>query len=419
MSGIENSLNLVLREKKYTMPKMNEIIETTDFSAKEPALGYYYQIRYSLYLLLKGREKGNNTEISIEKLDDIAIEDINSANLFQTKLHIKSIADLTNSSPDLWKTIRVWSNAIRNGKIDPDKTIFTLVTTARASDKSITNELCKNSEERDNVGILKTLEETIEKSKSDSNKSAYDAFNLLSKPQKEMLVQNMNLLDSSLNMEDVRKKTLNELIFSATDRHLIPFYERLEGWWFNRCIEHLSRNNENIKFMEVRNKIADIRDQFDKKNLPIDIFNISINEVDYDDRRFIKQLKLITIGKETLRNAISDYYRAFEQRSKWVREDLLNPHEEELYETRLHDDWKAKFDLMTDDLNSDSEDELIKEGKNFYKSFYIKSVPQVYIRENVRDGFIIRGSCHMLSDDALSKKKIGWHPDFENLLMRK
>lgn len=394
-------------------------LKTTDFSAKEPALGYYYQIRYSLYLLLKSKEKGNNTEISIEKLDDIAIEDINSTNLFQTKLHIRSIANLTNSSLDLWKTIRVWSSAVRTGKIDPEKTIFTLVTTAKASEKSITYDLCKNSEERDNVRILKTLEETIEKSESDSNKSAYDAFNLLSKPQKEMLVRNMKLLDSSLNIEDVKKKTLNELIFLASDRHLIPFYERLEGWWFNRCIEHLSKNNENIKFTEVRNKIADIRDQFDKENLPIDIFNISINEADYDDRRFIKQLKLVSISKKTLRNAISDYYRAFKQRSKWVREDLLNPHEEELYESRLHDDWKAKFDLMTDDLNSDSEEELIKEGKNFYKSYYVKSVPPVYIRENVRDGFIIRGSCHMLSDDAFSKKKIGWHPDFESLLREK
>ncbi len=398
---------------------MNEV-KTTDFSAKEPALGYYYQIRYSLYLLLKAKEKGNDTEISIEKLDDIAIEDLNSTAIFQTKLHIKSVANLTNSSLDLWKTIRVWSDAVRNGKIDPEKTIFTLVTTAKASDKSITYELCKNPEERNNPRILKTLEETIEKSESESNKSAYDAFNLLSKPQKEMLVRNMRLLDSSLNIEDVKKKTLNELIFSVTDRHLIPFYETLEGWWFNRCIEHLSKNTENIKFREVQIKIDDIRDQFAKDNLPIDLLgDISINEADYDDRRFVKQLKLILIAKKTLGNAISDYYRAFKQRSKWVREDLLNPHEEELYESRLHDDWKTKFDLMKDDLNSDSKEELTNEGKNFYISYYVKSVPPVYIREKVRDGFIIRGSCHMLSDDAFSKKKIGWHPDFENLLRGK
>lgn|GEM_PF-3382795 len=85
-----------MEENKIDKLKMNEIIKTTDFSAKEPALGYYYQIRYSLCLLLKAREKDLDTEISIEKLDDIVIEDINSTNLLQTKLHIKSVANLTN-----------------------------------------------------------------------------------------------------------------------------------------------------------------------------------------------------------------------------------------------------------------------------------------------------------------------------------
>ena len=44
----------------------------TDFSAKEPSLGYYYQIRYSLYLLLHERKKENPC-IRLEDLDDIVI----------------------------------------------------------------------------------------------------------------------------------------------------------------------------------------------------------------------------------------------------------------------------------------------------------------------------------------------------------
>lgn len=429
---IKTSSNSILKEARiikikrlvkcrndHDMSKMNEIIKTTDFSAKEPALGYYYQIRYSLYLLLKAKEKDHDTELSIEELDDIVIEDISSINLLQTKLHIKSVANLTNSSPDLWKTIRVWSSAILYGKVNPEKTIFTLVTTAKASDRSIAYELCKSSEERNNAEILKTLEGIIDNSESKSNNPAYNAFRMLSKPQRESLVKNMRILDSSLNIEEVKLKTLNELKILTTDKYLMPFYENLEGWWFNKCIEQLSINTENIKFSDLRCKILDIIDQFNKKSLPIDFFEISIHEADYDNRRFVKQLKLISIGRETLKNAISDYYRAFEQRSKWVREDLLNPHEEEHYESRLHDDWKAKFDLMKEDLNSELEEELTKEGRKFYTSYYIKSMPQVYIREKVTDGFLIRGSCHMLSDDAFSKNKIGWHPNFENQLKEK
>jgi len=259
------------------------------------------------------------------------------------------------------------------------------------------------------------MDEVVENSKSESNKSAYDAFKMLSKLQKEMLIKNIKILDSSLNMEEVKLKTLNELRISTTDKHLIPFYENLEGWWFNKCIEHLSKNTENIKFIEVQCKIDDIRDQFTKDNLPIDyLSNTSINEADYDNRTFVTQLKLISIGKNTFKNAISDYYRAFNQRSKWVREDLLNPHEEEHYESRLRDDWRIKFDLMKDELKSELEEELIKDGKNFYTSYYVKSIPPVYIRENIRDGFVVRGSCHMLSDE----KKIGWHPDFDKRIKK-
>ena len=47
----------------------------TDFSAKEPSLGYYYQIRYSLYLLLREKVK-DNPSIRLEDLDDIVLNDI-------------------------------------------------------------------------------------------------------------------------------------------------------------------------------------------------------------------------------------------------------------------------------------------------------------------------------------------------------
>ncbi len=35
------------------MKIMNRKVINTDFAAKEPALGYYYQIQYNLYLFLK------------------------------------------------------------------------------------------------------------------------------------------------------------------------------------------------------------------------------------------------------------------------------------------------------------------------------------------------------------------------------
>lgn len=109
----------------------------TDFSAKEPSLGYIYQLKYALLLLLTNARDLDNPKVRIENLDDVEIEDINTINLYQTKLHIKNKGNLTDSSVDFWKTIRVWSENITNGLIDPDKTIFNLITTENVPTTSV------------------------------------------------------------------------------------------------------------------------------------------------------------------------------------------------------------------------------------------------------------------------------------------
>ncbi len=88
------------------------------FSANEPNLGYLYQVRYGLMLIVS--EQNQDAKLLIEEIDDISIDTPDSLNVYQTKLHINSVASLTNASPDLWKTIRVWSEGITKGELDPD-----------------------------------------------------------------------------------------------------------------------------------------------------------------------------------------------------------------------------------------------------------------------------------------------------------
>ncbi len=389
----------------------------TDFSAKEPALGYYYQIRYGLYLLLRQRDK-DDIELAFEQLDDIVLQSVNSTDLYQTKFHIKSVANLTNASPDLWKTIRVWSESIKAKHIDPANTLFTLITTAKASESSVVWELCKPTESRHNEAIVEQLEETAKHSESTTNAKAYKAFNSLSNKQKKALISGVQILDASLDIESVKQKTLNELKLSTPPEKLIPFYERLEGWWFSKSIENLFQEGANISFNELQNKIYDIQDQFKSDNLPIDFIErirVEDKDVEEDNRVFVRQLKLISLGKSLIKNAISDYYRAFEQRSKWIREELINPGEETRYDSELFDYWEPKFALMRDELETsgDSSEQHYREtGRSFYQNFYINTCPQKYIRNRVTNEFLARGSSHMLSD----KKRIGWHPNYEECL---
>jgi len=84
-------------------------IMSRDFSAGESVLGYLYQSRYALYLLLTRID----SNITIEKLDDITFEEgFSPIELLQLKHHVNSTASLTNSCPDLWRTARIWCDSL-------------------------------------------------------------------------------------------------------------------------------------------------------------------------------------------------------------------------------------------------------------------------------------------------------------------
>lgn len=387
----------------------------SEFSANESALGYIYQIRYGLFLLLSD-EGTEDKVLALESLDDISIEDVNQTNLNQTKYHLNRQANLTDRSPDFWKTMRVWCELIQDKKVDPSMTMFTLITSSYCSENSIMAIIKDRSEPIET--IIHALDEIAKDqetvSKKHDNLKGYQAYSKLQNTDKAILLENMKIVDGSIDFKDIVKKIESKFILTTEPKKIPPLRQRLEGWWFNECITQLQAGGSAfISFKSLRLMINEIHEQLKRDNLPLDFVSpIELSEMDvltYDQMVFVQQLKLIATGAKTLQNAISDYYRAFEQRGRWIREELLNPNEEDHYEQRLFEDWKAIFELMEDNLNGQVEPELSELGKLFYENYYVKRVPPIYIRENVKDSFLVRGSCHMLAD----RKLIGWHPHFK------
>ncbi|MCW3159703.1 ABC-three component system protein [Chryseobacterium oryctis] len=394
-------------------------VSQTDFSAKEPSLGYFYQVKYALLLLLTNAKNLENPKIRIEHLDDVDIEDINSVNLYQTKLHIKNKANLTDSSVDFWKTIRIWSEHISNGTVNVDHTIFNLITTEAVPDTSILYKLKDNNfKDSETQEIIDKLDIIALNSTNDTNRKAYEAYSQLSVDNKKKLVQNIRIIDNSIDISEIDSKIKKQLIFSTYPDYLDAFLEILDGWWFKKAIENLVGRIESIPSEELQLKIVNIGDSFKADNLPNhfpDQMEITDDEVEnLKEKNFLKQLELISISinSRTVKRAISDFRRAFEQRSKWLRLQLLNPDEEEEYDKRLKDYWKNIFDIMSDEADGKGSDELKDLGKNFYIEQFAKTCPQIKIREKFNEDFLTRGSYQILADS----KKIGWHPNFKNEL---
>lgn len=122
-----------------------------NFDASASALGYVFQIRFALLMALRKVRAQPDVQISLETLDDVAFDNEGSPQeLFQTKHHIKSEADLTDYSGDLWKTLRVWSTSKQSGQLKDDARLF-LVPTATEADKSVASHL---RESKRDIGMI-------------------------------------------------------------------------------------------------------------------------------------------------------------------------------------------------------------------------------------------------------------------------
>lgn len=392
----------------------------TDFSAKEPSLGYFYQFLYSLFRLIKSR----NTEASvrIECLDDIEIID-DSLNLVQTKLHIKSVANLNDASPDFWKSVRVWIDNINNNRVDINKTTFTLVTTSNVSETSFLSYFLEKKTEDDTLftesEILGKLKHVATNSKNTTNKKGYDLFLELSEESQLKFIRNIKIIDASLSVDNLLEEINYELRLNIATDKLQLLADRVIGSWMVFGVKHLTDRIPEITYKQLHSIILDISNSFKEDNLPndfLDVIKITDEEATtFSTKTFIRQLELISLKTTSrqVKNAISDFRRAYEQRSRWIREELINLNEETDYEKELVDKWNSLFAILEDQCDGiDNEDKLKELSKIFYTTFFVQNVPGVYIKKNFTSEYLIRGSYHILSD----KKIIGWHPKYEDLL---
>ncbi len=396
---------------------MNNTI--TDFSAKEPALGYFYQFLYSLFRLIKS--KNTQASVRIECLDDIEIID-DSLDLIQTKLHIKSLGNLSDSSPDFWKSIRVWIDNINEQRIDLNKTTFTLVTTSNISESSFLNYFSISNNGNTlftETEILDQLISVANNSISTTNRKAYKLFLSLPKESQLKLIKNISIIDASLSVINLLEEIKHELRLNIVTDKLQLLTDRVIGNWMVFGVKHLIGQIPEITYKQLHSIILDISDSFKEDNLPndfLDVIKITDDEAhSFGTKTFIKQLELISLKTTSrqVKNAISDFRRAYEQRSRWIREQLININQEESYEKELVDKWNSLFAILEGQCDGVSDDEQLKNlSKVFYIAFFVEKVPSIYIKKNFTSEYLIRGSYHILSD----KKIIGWHPKFEDLL---
>lgn len=384
-----------------------------EHSADASALGYLFQFRYALLESLRRLRKGQLFVVTLETIDDVTFESHDSViEVLQTKHHTKKAGNLTDSSEDLWKTLRIWCDHFKSESI-PNESLFYLITTSNAAVGSAAYYL-KHGESRNPEKAMERLNSVISTSSNKKNQKAYEAFRSLDLDQRKNFLQNIVVFASTPNIS-ILDKELKEVVYGFAPKDLLDeFLVRLEGWWHRRVIKHIEGDEVNpILSNELESITADLREQFKLDNLPIDeeIMEASIDASGYQDECFVHQLKLIDIHNERIILAIKNYYRAFEQRSRWIRDELLFVGDLDKYEDQLIEEWKLHFYQMQDELGERATEFAKKKAaKELYK--WIENNTHPTIRPGVTEPSISRGTYQMLSD----KQKVGWHIEFMDRL---
>lgn len=91
-------------------------------------------------------------------------------------------------------------------------------------------------------------------------------------------------------------------------------------------------------------------------------------DLEGDSRIFVEQLRLINAPNSVIEFAIINYYRAYEQRSRWLRENLVKPGEVGKYLARLTDEWNHHRSLQEMNIAGSEEMDSVQLGRKIYSS---------------------------------------------------
>lgn len=388
--------------------------ESNRFSAAGSALGYLAQVEYALLIALRRMDCDVELRLSIETADDITF-DVEGAplELWQTKHHVARHGSLGDASPDVWKTLHNWIET------SGENTACFLLTTVAAPADSAASHLGTSRTAHDLLSAREKLDAVARAAGNTSSAGYYAKYLDLTDERRLELLSRVTILDGAVDAATLTDSLVGSVRKATTAQRRRPLVDRLRGWWHGRALSHLSRVAEGrgdwIELAEIEDRLLSIAQSLRDDNLPLDYANEpepSQSAVDEDDRVFIEQLQLILLHHDRIRQAVYDHNRAFLQRSRWQREQLLAIGELDIYDRRLMEEWKRVF-LPLEERPGDSDifdENKLRDARQLYLKLQERTLPE--IRAEVRSGYIPFGSLHILAD----RLQIGWHPDWIDLL---
>lgn len=381
-------------------------MSSVDHSAAGSAAGFEQQRQLALVLLCESYARDPSVRVRLEAVEDIDIvsDEVSIDARVQVKHHLAD-STLTDSTPELWKTLTVWMDLADRLRAEAMPQLH-LATTSTAHSESAAAVL--GPDERDVAEARNRLLIAATNSTAKATRDARERFQGLDRASQLRLLSAVTVLDASVRVTDMRGRLRKALGLVVPSERADEFLERLQGWWVGRSVQLLAREIPHVSGDDLYRYCDALRDEFRRGTLAVteELFAEPSDDQKepLQNRVFVRQLRMVMATSETLDLAVRHYYRAFAQRGRWVR-DLEDIDDDiAVYERRLCDEWEIAHVALRSRVGLD-ETERCRAGLDLSHTFGDSVSARL---RGLDEPVLCRGTLHGLADGL----RIGWHPDF-------
>lgn len=382
---------------------------------------YMLQVRHALFELICASDESD--VISVEAIDDVAVENSTGIVAEQIKNTVTSKNILADRSKDFWKTIYNWCCYIKLDNLNPNKLKLVVVSNGINTPGLIAEKFNQATNLLEAEKALQFAEKQL--------KSTARGTELASKECIKYIEYCLNPVNRdivkyviSLFSYDLHQKSYDNTLIRKFNEQLIPleyadtlFYTML-GWIDNRVHDFTKINKP--AFISKK----EYNDTLRKESRGISINNIlqavsTIPDLDITQKEisrhdtYIKQLELIEVDENDIFSAACDYLRASAEKTEWAKRGLVNDYSFNDYNEKLKRNWqneKNRIEILhSKDLAEPQRGQLLYSQ---CQEFAINNKLQGCDVPN----YFGSGSLQALANTPTNNPIIGWHPNYINLL---
>lgn len=301
-------------------------MSTTDHSAADSALGYYFQGLFALVLLY---DAADDAQVSVETADDVVLAGSGEPRLVQLKHSLATPPPISVKNDGLWKTLGIWIATPNRAACR-----FVFVSCARLAQGTSLAALTDHGTDRS--GVVADLVAEAEHVMSERAKPlkpgakppyqvrgpACEAFLSLNDPERSDLVSRISLWPESFNADTATQEMTKRLVVVFPEQRG-ALVERLIEWWDRQIALALLGKRARVLYKrELQRRLQDLVAEFAGGLLACEFALRQPPSVTGELGGVMeRQIRLVDNGTERLNRAAVARWRARNQRHAWLERD--------------------------------------------------------------------------------------------------